>query len=129
MGKFDHLGTRSFPAELAIINAIDFHESIGIKRKEARLRYLKDYWAGPVDDISGVSLNTSLKGDFSCAIGNFRIKEMDSVDAHNALKKKYRLYTTTIRHDEFEGVRVSPHVYTRIEELDRLIEAIRELAA
>lgn len=48
--KFEAMGTRSFPAELAIGTAIDFHDLIGSKRKEARLRYLKNYWMGRISD-------------------------------------------------------------------------------
>ncbi len=39
--KFENLGTRSFPIEQGIGEAINFHEGIGSKRKEERIRYLK----------------------------------------------------------------------------------------
>ncbi|HAE12728.1 MAG TPA: aminotransferase, partial [Bacteroidetes bacterium] len=58
--KFENLGTRSFPIEQAIGQAVDFHMMIGPERKEARLRYLKDYWTSKVKDLPGVFLNTSL---------------------------------------------------------------------
>jgi len=46
--KFEHLGTRPFFIEQAIGKAIEFHEMIGIERKQQRLHYLKNYWMGKV---------------------------------------------------------------------------------
>jgi len=128
MSKFEHLGTRSFPAELAINEAIDFHNGIGIQRKEARLRYLKDYWANAVKDVPKVKFNTSLKKEFSCGLCHFSIEGMKAADMHKALFDDYKIYTTNITHDEFEGIRITPHVYTKLSDLDRLAEAIRKIA-
>ena len=66
--KFETLGTRSFPLKQGIGEAINFHEGIGSKRKEERIRYLKDYWATRVKDIPKVKLHTSLNPRYSCAI-------------------------------------------------------------
>lgn len=59
--KFETIGTRSFPIEQGIGEAINFHEAIGSKRKEERIRYLKNYWASKVKEIPKVKLHTSLK--------------------------------------------------------------------
>lgn len=128
MSKFEHLGTRSFPAELAINEAIDFHHGIGAQRKEARLRYLKDYWANAVANLPGITFNTSLKKEFSCGLCNFRIEGMAAEEMHKKLMDEHKIFTTMIKHEEFEGVRVTPHVYTKLSDLDRLIEAIRAMA-
>ena len=44
--KFESLGTRSFPSEMAIAQSVDFFHAIGAERKEARLRYLKNFTLG-----------------------------------------------------------------------------------
>lgn len=128
MLKFEHLGTRSFPAELAINEAVDFHNMIGIQRKEARLRYLKDYWATAVKDVLKVKFNTSLKKEFSGALCNFSIEGMTADELHKQLFDDYKIYTTTIKHADFEGARVAPNVYTKLSDLDKLIAAIKEMA-
>jgi selenocysteine lyase/cysteine desulfurase len=128
MIKFEHLGTRSFPAELAISEAIDFHNSIGIQRKEARLRYLKDYWANAVSRLPRIKFNTSLKKEFSCGLCHFSIAGMKAEDLHRILFNEHNIYTTMLKHDEFEGVRITPHVYNKTSELDKLIRAIVSMA-
>src|SRR3954454_17368606 len=78
--KFETIGTRSFPIEQGIGEAINFHNIIGPKRKEERIRYLKNYWAEKVKDLAGVKIHTSLKPEYSCAICGLSIEGMDPVD-------------------------------------------------
>lgn len=126
--KFEVLGTRSFPIEQAIGHAINFHQAIGIQRKEARLRYLKNYWAEKVDTLPHVKLNTSLKPEFSCAIANFAIEGMELAEIDSILFGKYKIHTSSIAWENIKGIRVTPHVYTPLRDLDRLVEAIEFMA-
>ena len=126
--KFENLGTRSFPIEASIGVSINFHRGIGIKRKEERLRYLKNYWAEKVSKFPKVSLNTSLKRDYSCAIGNFSIDGLEPGQIIDKLFADYKIYTTPIVHDEFKGVRVTPHVYTSLSDLDYFVSAVERIA-
>jgi len=126
--KFEALGTRSFAIEQAIGNAINFHTMIGSKRKEERLRYLKNYWAEKVVKLPKVKLHTSLKPEFSCALTTFSIEGYTPAEIDKHLFGKYKIHTTNINREHVHGVRVTPHVYTTLYDLDRLIKAIEELA-
>jgi selenocysteine lyase/cysteine desulfurase len=126
--KFEALGTRSFPIELAIGEAINFHNGIGSKRKEERLRYLKNYWAEKVSAFPKVKMLTSLHPEQSCGLGNFSIEGIEPGKICDYLFNKHKIYTTPIGHEEFKGVRVTPHVYTRLEEIDFFIEVVKEIS-
>lgn len=125
--KFESLGTRSFASEMAIGYALDFHNMIGSKRKEARLHYLKNYWAEQVKDIPKVKLNTSLNPKFGCAIGNFSIEGIEPSDIDNKLFNKYKIHTVGIVWDNIKGVRVTPNVYTSKKDLDKLVRGIEDI--
>ncbi len=126
--KFEHLGTRSFPAELAIGHAINFHNAIGSKRKQERLHYLKRYWADKALALSSkVKMNVSVEPEHSCALSNFRIEGMDPADIQKKLWKDHNIYTITIKHKEIQGIRVTPHVYSTLDDLDRLVDGIKEM--
>ena len=127
--KFESLGTRSFPSEQAIGNAIKFHNMIGIERKEARLRYLKNYWMDKVKDLQKVRIYTSSLSAYSCALATFGIEGMKPTEINQFLFKNYKIHTTPIDHEAVQGVRVTPHVYTTRSDLDRLVSAIKEMAA
>ncbi len=128
IGKFESIGTRSFAAEMAIGNAIDFQYLVGNKRKEDRLRFLKNYWCNKVLKIPKVKLYTSLKDNYSCAIANFTIEGWKPEDIDAKLFEKKKIHCTTINHENVHGVRITPHVYTTLRDLDRLVEGITEIA-
>jgi len=106
--KFESLGTRSFASEMAIGNAVDFHNVIGSARKEARLRYLKNYWAEKVSKIPNVKVNTSLKPEFSCALAHFSIDGCEAGDIDSRLYDKYKIHAVGIVKENLNGVRVTP---------------------
>lgn len=127
--KFETLGTRSFPIEEAIGEAVNFHNGIGPKRKEDRIRYLKDYWATRVQSIPNVKLHTSLNPKYSCAICGVSIDGMTPSAFATALFDQYKIHTVGIVWENISCVRVTPHVYITIADLDKLVRAIGEIAA
>lgn len=127
--KFEELGTRSFPIEQGIGEAINFHEGIGSKRKEERIRFLKNYWASKVQQIPKVKLHTSLNAKYSCAICGVSIDGMTPGQLDSALFEKYKIHTVGINWENISCVRVTPHVYTSLHDLDKLVKAIGEIAS
>lgn len=127
--KFENIGTRSFPIEQGIGEAVNFHMAIGSKRKEDRIRYLKNYWASRVQKVPRVRLHTSLKPEYSCAICGVSIDGMTPQEVDGALFTKYKIHTTSIVIENIKCVRITPHVYTSIADMDRLVKAITEIAA
>lgn len=127
--KFEALGTRSFAPEQAIGQAIDFHNAIGGKRKQERLHYLKRYWCEAITKNPRVKLHISLNPEYSCALGTFSIEGMDVGDISSKLMSEYGIHTVSIKWENVNAVRVTPHVYTTTKDLDRFIEAVGKIAA
>ena len=126
--KFENIGTRSFAIEQAIGSAIDFHNAIGAARKEARLKYLKQYWVDQVKDVDKVKFYTSTNPDHSGALFNFGIEGMDAGPVHNSLFGTHKIHTSPIKWEKVNGPRITPHVYTKKYDLERLVEAINVVA-
>jgi selenocysteine lyase/cysteine desulfurase len=126
--KFEHLGTRPFFIEQAINKAIEFHDMIGIERKEKRLHFLKNYWMEKVKDVPKVKLHTSLKPKWGGAIGMVSIegKKPSELDAY--LFNNYKIHTTTIEWENIKGVRITPNVYTMTKDLDLLVKGIQQFS-
>jgi selenocysteine lyase/cysteine desulfurase len=125
--KFESLGTRSFPIEMAIGYSLDLHNLIGTERKQQRLHFLKNYWMEQVRDVKGIKFYTSLHPKWGCAIGNFGLEGQKGSDIAHKLFEKYKIHTVAIEWEKINGVRVTPNVYTTTEELDKLIRAIRSM--
>ena len=126
--KFETQGTRSFPTEQATGQAITFHEAIGIDRKEARLRLLKNYWTKKASEIEGVKVFTSYKPEFACAIAGVSVTGYTLAELDQALFNRFKIFTVAIDWENIKLVRVTPHVYTSIQELDKLVHGLEILA-
>jgi len=125
--KFETLGTRSFAAEMAIGTAIDFHHLIGSERKEKRLFFLKKYWTDQVKNLPGVVFYSPLEKNYSCGIANIGIQGMKGTEIEGALFKNRKVHTVAIEYEKVNGVRVTPNVYTSLDDLDELVAGIKEL--
>jgi selenocysteine lyase/cysteine desulfurase len=126
--KFESLGTRSFASEMAIGAAVDFHEMIGAPRKEARLRFLKNYWVDQVKNLSRVSFLQSKHPKMSCAIANIAIDGKKPEEVSGELFTKYKIHSVGINWENIHGVRITPNVYTSLKDLDKLVGAIKQIA-
>ncbi len=126
--KFEVLGTRSIPIEQGIGEAINFHVAIGSKRKEERIRYLKNYWAEQVKSVTGVKLHTSLLAPYSCAICGVSIQGLTPAELDQRLINDYKIHTVGIVWENISCVRVTPHVYTKLSDLDKLVYGITSIA-
>src|SRR5947208_12662337 len=126
--KYEEIGTHSAAMRLAIGEAILFHNAIGGKRKEERLRYLSRYWMNRLKGVPKVGFNTSFDPKQSCAIANFKIDGVDPGQLGGYLMSKHKIFTTPIVHEEFTGVRITPNVYTTLWELDRFCDAVEGIA-
>ena len=127
--KVNHTGTHPVHTDLGIDDAIDFHESIGAERKEARLRYVQRYWTSRVRDVPNILVNTPTDPKRSCAIANVGVRGMTPADLAKTLFERYKVFTVAIDTANVHGVRVTPQLFTTAKELDVLVRALKELAA
>jgi selenocysteine lyase/cysteine desulfurase len=125
--KFEEIGTHPSANALAIAEALDFHEGIGAERKAARLRFLFHRWAKRLEGRKGVKILTPFDPQQSCGLANISVEGMDMVKLSEHLMNKYRIITTPIIHEEFQGLRVTPNVYTTLREIDTFAEAMERV--
>lgn len=122
--KFESLGTRSFASEMAIGTAVDFHNGIGSARKFERLHYLQRYWTDKVREMPGVTVHTPMSPKYSGAIALVSVEGMTPAEVDNALFAKAKIHAVGIVWENISGVRITPHVYTSLKDLDRLVNTM-----
>jgi len=128
--KYEEIGTHPAANHNAISAALAFHRGIGAERKVARLRYLRDRWAKRLlAESSRVAVLTPLDNRQSGAIALVNVDGLDTVKLVEWLLSRHRIVSTPIVHPEFNGVRVTPNVYTTIDEIDvfgdKMLDAIK----
>jgi len=126
--KFETLGTRSFAAEMATHNALDFHETIGQERRTARFRHLRRYWTEQVKDLKGIRFYTPHDDRFAGGMCTVGIDGRDAEELVVHLFETRGLHTSPVKWEQVNGVRISPHLYTSEAELDLLVDELRILA-
>jgi len=124
--KFEEIGTHPAANHNAIAEALAFHQSIGVERKSARLRYLNERWATRVEKLPGVKILNSREPDQAWGLYNVSTG-VDPAKAYDFLWSKYRIITASIKRSDYQGLRVTPNVYTTLEEIDTFASAIGEL--
>ena len=125
--KYEEIGTHPAGNHNAIAEALTFHRGIGAERKAARLRYLRDRFMRHFDAVDGVTVNTSFDPEQSCGIGNIRVDGMDQGKIRNHLWKTKRILSVAIGHPDCTGLRVTPNVYTTLDEIDTFIESLEDV--
>ena len=127
--KFEVIGTHPAANHNAIAEALTFHDGIGSERKSARLRYLRDRWANRLLATGRFKLHTSQDPAQSCAIGTVQVVGVDTNKVVEQLWAKWRIIATPINHAEYSGIRVTPNVYTTLEEVDTFAEAMERISS
>ena len=126
--KLGHVGVVPPAPIMAVEDALAFHAAVGGRNKEARLRWLARRWMDQVRDVPGVRVYTPRDPRLHCGLGAFAIDGMPAADIVRRLMEEHRIFTVVRRLGDVDVVRVTPHLYTRPEDLDALAAAIRQWA-
>jgi len=129
MRRLNHTGTHPVHVDLGILNAIEYQNTLGLARKEARLRFLQHYWTSRVRDVPRVLVNTPADTSRHAGIGNVGIEGIAPSDLAKTLMDKHAIFTVAINRPGVRGLRITPNVYTTTDELDVFVDAIKELSA
>ncbi len=113
--------------EQGIREALDFQRLIGNENKHARLQYLKSYWTGKVASKADVEINTPLNAESSCSLVHLGYRGKTGAEIEQHLFGKYKVHCVAIDYEGLKGVRITPHVYTSLRDLDVLVEGIMSL--
>ncbi len=126
--RLNHTGTHPVHTDLTIPDAIAYYQLIGPAKKEARLRYLQQYWTSKVSGNPKIILNTPTSADRSCAISNVGIQGMKPSVLAERLLKEHKIFTVAIDYANVHGCRITPNLYTTTQELDQFVQALNTLA-
>ena len=128
IARLNHIGTHPAHVDLAILDAIEYQNAIGLGRKEARLKYLQHYWTSQLRGLPRVVINTPVDMNRHGGIGNVGIEGIEPADLAKRLMKDYQIFTVAINRPGVRGLRITPNIYTTTAELDSLVHAIKELS-
>ncbi|MBU2134748.1 MAG: aminotransferase class V-fold PLP-dependent enzyme [Alphaproteobacteria bacterium] len=127
-----HTGTANMAAYLAMEDALNFHEAIGVPAKAVRLTYLRRRWTEPLRGAAGIQVLTPQDDRLGSALGAFRLAgrttPAENITLAKTLLERFGIFTVA-RHGLASGscVRATVSLFTRPAEVDRLTQALLEL--
>lgn len=128
--KFEEIGTHPAAVHNALGEAIAFNRALGIDRKAARLRYLHSIWQDQVRDLPRIKFLTNIDDESNqCGLRLVHIEGTDPGKLSAWLLDKHRIFTVSIGHEDFKGLRVAPSVYTTTAEIERFAQAMKIAAS
>ena len=127
--RLNHTGTHPVHTDLAINDAIDYLEMIGLQRKEERMRFIQRYWSDQLRDVKNIVINTPVEEHRSCGIANVGVSHMKPADLAKTLLDEFKIFTVAIDYANVQGCRITPNVYTTTDELDHFVSALKTLAS
>jgi selenocysteine lyase/cysteine desulfurase len=126
--RLNHTGTHPVHTDITIPDSIAYYQMIGPANKEARLRWLQQYWTSQIKDNPNIILNTPTDAARACAISNVGIKGMKPAVLAERLMKEHKIFTVAIDYANVHGCRITPNLYTTTKELDQFVQALHSLA-
>jgi selenocysteine lyase/cysteine desulfurase len=131
--KFEEIGTSPAATHAALAEALAFHQAIGVERKAARLRYLTLRWANALKSEPRIKIHSSLEPGQTWGLATVGIDGIDSRALAQYLMDKHRIIIVGLvggtppgQVYDYQGLRVTPNIYTTLEEIDTFVGAMRD---
>jgi isopenicillin-N epimerase len=122
--KYEAFGRRPWPVVAALEDTLDFQNSLGRHRIEQRTRELGMYLRHKAAQVPGVKVYTPSDQAMSAGITSIGIEKVSGQKLKEYLRQKYDTYVP----GGGDRIRFSTHYYNTFEQVDRVVQALRELA-
>jgi selenocysteine lyase/cysteine desulfurase len=125
--KFEQIGTNPAGVKASIAEALAFHQAIGADRKAARLQYLTHRWADRLKVNPRVKIHSSMETDQTWGLALVGIEGIPAAQISTFLWDNYRIIANAVNRQDYNGVRITPNVYTTLQEIDTFSEAMERI--
>jgi isopenicillin-N epimerase len=125
--KFEQIGTHPAGVRASIAEALAFHQAIGAERKAFRLQYLTHRWADRLRANPRIQIHSSLAHDQTWGLALVGIEGIPASQISTYLWDNYRIIANAVTRQDYQGVRVTPNVYTTLQEIDDFSTAMERI--
>jgi isopenicillin-N epimerase len=118
------MGQRDDARLVAFAEALRFRDAIGRATIDARVRQLSQFLIAELSKIDGVHVYTDPAPDRSANLVVFRPGTLDPRRFAAELQENEGVVATVRAGQDRPGLRVSPHIYNTMDEMERLVAAV-----
>jgi selenocysteine lyase/cysteine desulfurase len=127
--KLEGMGQRDDARLVAFAESLRFREAIGRKVIDERLRQLSQFLMAELKTLDGVQVYTDASPDRSANLVVFKPGSLDPRRFAAALGERDGVVATVRAGQDRPGLRVSPHLYNTMDEMERLVAATKRYLA
>jgi len=121
-------GTVNTPIFVGLGAAIDFLMKIGMENVWARDAALATAFLNGLQEIPNAEILSPLNPAERSAMIAFKMKNIEYLKLQTFLAEKYKLRTRGVGEGGINALRVSWHIYNSFEEVNRVLEGVKEAA-
>jgi isopenicillin-N epimerase len=126
--RFETLGQRDDPRVVAMETAVGFHQGIGPRRIEDRIRTLmRTLREGIREAVPDARFVTPEAERLSGGVLVFQLPGVDRNEGYRALYREHGIGGAAMG-GESGGIRLCPHIYNTLEDAERAVAAVAEIA-
>jgi isopenicillin-N epimerase len=127
--RFNHLGSLDASRLAGLDAALRFHDAIGPDRVTARIAELRRHILDGLAAMPRVRIMSPDEDSLGAGMVSFVIDGVDSLELQRHLAERANARTRVVSEYGYGWMRLSPHVYNSIAELDRVLEVIAAAGA
>jgi isopenicillin-N epimerase len=125
--RLNHLGTFDESRMAGLIAAVEFLDTLGMARVEARIRYLRKRLEEALRSVPGVEVKSPAREDLSSGMVSFAMEGVDSLALQGHLARVAAVRTRVISEYDYGWMRLSTHIYNLPGEVDRVRELLDDV--
>ncbi|MFM9873222.1 MAG: aminotransferase class V-fold PLP-dependent enzyme [Fimbriimonadaceae bacterium] len=126
--KFEQIGTRPAAPLLALRESLRFHRELGYELKAKRLDFLRRQIASHFIELPGVRHYGSLDPSICFPMLTVGFDKAATTLVASHLLSQHKVHVTTAVRAGVDGIRISPSLFTRLDEADRLGKILAKIA-
>jgi selenocysteine lyase/cysteine desulfurase len=126
--KFEELSIQLMPTVIALGFAIEFYHQLGRDNKEHRLRFLRNYWVSQLQELNSLHFHTPTEEERCCVIVNVALTGWEPSLLEKLLLEGFNIHATAVTWENMPGIRITPNVYTTLDELQLLVHALQQIS-
>ena len=126
--RFNHLGTFDESRMVALLAAVEFLNTVGMDRIEARVRYLRGRLEEGIRRLPRVTVPTPSAEDLKAGMVAFSLEGIDSLALQRHLARTARVRTRVIGEYDYGWMRLSTHLYNLPREVDAVLSLLEDAA-
>lgn len=127
--KFQQIGTHPTAPFLALKESLEMHHRIGFRAKAARLQHLRMLIVKGLEGEPKVEILNSLDPNICMPFLTVKIQGMSGAALAGKLMLDHKIHVTTATRAGLNGIRISPNIFTNLDEISALVYALKMIAA